>query len=178
MTGLDPAPARASAWVAAATALGAAAVLVAAGSPGAPIAVFGLASLLFGLGLPIQRLVHAGGLGLLIGAVWSGLTGIESPAVIAGFAGGYLAWALGVNALSIGDQLGRAAPTARLEFIHAVATLGVVGLSAGIAYAVWRLSPVETIRTGLVPLLVAAVLIAVALSARPWEREPDRGRRR
>lgn len=178
MTGIDPAPARPSAWAAATTALGAAGVLVAAGSPGAPVAVAGLVGLLFGLGLPTRRLVDAGGLGILIGAVWGGLAGVSAPAVVVGFAGGYLAWDLGSTALSVGDQLGRAAPTARLELVHAAVALGVVGPAAGLGYAVWRLAPVGRLRAGLVLLLVAAVLLGVALSARPWERAPDRGRRR
>ena len=178
MTGVDPAPARPSAWAAAATGLGAAAVLAVVGSPGAPVAAVGLVCLLLGLGLPAGRLVDVGGTGLLIGAVWSGLAGVVAPAVLVGFAGGYLAWDLGATALSVGDQLGRAAPTARLELVHAAVVVGVLGTAAGLGYAIWRVAPIHRLRAGLVLLLVAAVLIGVALSARPWERAPDRGRRR
>ena len=73
-----------------------------------------------------------------------------------------LAWDAAENAVSLGNQLGRHAPTTRGEFVHGAASSAVAIGAIGIVYLVGESGIDELPFTALVALLVAGVAIAVA----------------
>lgn len=102
--------------------------------------------------------------GLFVAAVGSLLSG-RSPLVgFVGVAGSFIAWDITTNAVSLGREVGRAAPTRRTEFVHAGGSLVVAAV--GVAVAVIGLSLVRAVPSppeSVAP--VAAVVSVVGLFA-------------
>lgn len=163
MTSPSRAPARLSSWLAAAASL---VSLVSSGFGawlGLTIGAPSLVVLLAGLRLRSRRVVSLGALGLFAGALTAGVEGAPMALVLPGVIGAVLAWDLGTTAISVGAKLGAEADTARLEFVHAGASL-VVGCAAAVgAVAVYLVAPSATTPTALLVLLVAVGLLLGAL---------------
>lgn len=141
-----------------------AAVVPLAGAPmGLGAGLFG--AVLVGAGVRIER-SRAFGLGVVAlggGVLLAGLSGAAPWVVVAATAGTLLAWDVGDTALVVGEQLGRAAPTARLELVHATATAIVLAVGAGVAYAVFYLMEGGRPTLALALLLLGATLLAATL---------------
>ncbi|SDK62179.1 DUF7519 family protein [Natronorubrum texcoconense] len=133
---------------------------------GASIAT--VAWLLVGLALVVsdRQILSIATAGLVLGGFVAAGDGARLIAVLVGVTAAVLAWDIGNNAISIGRQLGPDASTARIEYVHATASL-VAGLCI---IAITYLS--SLLFTGPQPLIVvvylllAAGLITVVLSLR------------
>lgn len=130
--------------------------------------LFGLAVLFAGL-VPLRsgwerRLVTAGAALLFLGVVTSGVVrgASDSRLLLAGVAT-VLAWDLGGNAVSLGNQVGRAAETHRTELLHAGATLVAGAAVFVVALAVAALDVQGLSLTGFAVLLVAGFALVVAM---------------
>ena len=110
-----------------------------------------------------QRAVTTAGGLLVVGVLVGGVVGAPVAPTLVGVAGALLAVDLGSTAVTVGDQLGREAPTARLELVHATGSVLVgTGLVTGglvVHEAAAEGQPV----TGVFGLVVAVVLLFVAL---------------
>jgi hypothetical protein len=159
---IDRAPTRASSVLA----LCAAVLTTGAGlySPFAlGICLLGGLALAAGLAAGAQRGVTAGSGMLVTGALAGGLVGAPVLPTLVGVTGGLLALDLGSTALTLGDQLGRAAETLRLELLHAAAG-GLVGLGLVVAgLAVHETATGGQPLTAVLGLVVAVVLLSAAL---------------
>jgi len=107
--------------------------------------------------------VSAGAAGLLAGVFVAGLDGAPVVAVVVGVGATVLAWDAGGTAIDLGAQLGREAPTARLEAVHAAGSLVVAAAAGGLGAAVYLVAGGGRPMAGLALLLVAGVALVVAL---------------
>lgn len=154
-------PARLSAHVA----MGAGVVAALTSAPFAllalPFGVGGLAMLAAGLYVAESRTwvsVGAGGIfsgGLLAGA----FGGVTAELLLISVIGVMVAWDVGQNAISIGEQLTAATHTRRLELVHAGATAVVATLAAGLAYGVYVAGTGGQPAPALALLLIGAVVL-------------------
>jgi hypothetical protein len=95
--------------------------------------------------------------GLVMGATFGG-TGVE--VLLVGVVATILAWDVGENAINLGEQVSRTAPTVRAEALHVAASATVGAVGAGLAYATY------TTATGGKPLTALfALLLGVLLTA-------------
>lgn len=131
--------------------------------PGLALGLVGFALLGVGVRAERPRLFGFGVAGLAGGVVLGGLAGAAPSAVLAATAGTLLAWDVGDNALVVGEQLGRAAPTARLELVHATASGIVLATGAAGVYAVFSLVGGGRPTLALALLLLGATLLAATL---------------
>lgn len=176
--GVDPTDARidrSPPYLGSGLALAAAVVAVVASADsnfGVALALGGLAGLAVGLATARQGLVTAGCGLLTLGPVITGVT--ETPPVLAtlvGVTAGLLAFDFASTALDIGTQLGRDAPTARVELVHAGASTGV-----GLAFVTAGFTVHETATTGQPIAAVFALLVAVVVLLVALRRVDPRGR--
>jgi hypothetical protein len=100
--------------------------------------------------------------GLFAGALLAGVLGGGPVRLLVAVAATAFAWDAGENAIGVGEQLGRAADTARAELVHAGASAGLLTTAAGVGLLAFALagggSPLA-----LVALLLGAVLLVAAL---------------
>lgn len=119
--------------------------------------------LVTGLGAGEQRAVTAGSAMLVVAALAGGASGAPVVATLVGVTGALLALDLGSTALSLGEQLGRQAPTLRLELVHATAStlvgLGIVTAGTAVHSTAAEGQPV----TAVLGLVIAVVLLLLAL---------------
>lgn len=150
---VDRAPARLSSAIALVFALACALSLVPS-ILGLLAAAAGVLALVLGVGLVhTTRLVHVAGLALVGGAIGAGATGLQPELTLVGAAFGVLAWDTAENAMVIGEQLGRRAPTRRSELVHIAGSVLVTSVVAIVGYAAFRLS------RGGQPLTALALLV-------------------
>lgn len=127
---------------------------------------FSLAGILFiALGLFVSHSegwVSIGMLSIFLGIVLAGLIGTASlPLLLVAIVGLMVSWDVGQHAITIGNQLGRSAPTQRGELIHAAASCLVGVLAAGAVYTAYLLG------SGRQPVL-ALVLVILGVSILIW----------
>jgi hypothetical protein len=119
--------------------------------------------LVTGLAAGEQRAVTTGSAILVVAVLTGGAAGAPIVATLVGVTGALLALDLGSTALSLGEQLGRRAPTLRLELVHATAStlvgLGIVTAGTAVHSAAAEEQPV----TAVLGLVVAAVVLLLAL---------------
>lgn len=140
-----------------------AALPVAVTGPPGLLAGAGLVGLLAGLARESDGLVGLGGAALLGGVLAAGVYGLGPEAALAATAGALLAYDAADNALSVGAQLGPAAPTADLELVHAAAATVLLATGGAVAYAVFRLVGGGQPELALLLLVVGAVALSAAL---------------
>ncbi|WP_255197382.1 DUF7519 family protein [Halorarius litoreus] len=107
------------------------------------------------LGVAVAVLV----VGLLVGGVY----GTPPELLVISAAATVLAWDVGDNALSVGEQLGRRARTERLELVHAAASLAVAVVGAAFVYGVFRVAGGGQPLLAVFLLLFGATLIVAVL---------------
>lgn len=116
-----------------------------------------------GLVAASQALVTTGSGSLVFGTIAGGIAGAPALATLVGITAAILAWDAGGTAIGLGEQLGREAPTARLELVHATAS-GVVGLATvGAGYLIYDTATGGQPVSAVFGLLVAVLVLAVAL---------------
>ena len=134
---------------------------------GAPTGALGGAAglVVLGLGLLVasRRAVTVGGGLLFAGVLFAGASGASAEPLLLGTVGAVVAWDVGDNAISVGQQLGRAARTRNAELVHAAASLAVGGVTAAVGYAVYLAAAAGQPLTALVFLLLGAVVLVSAL---------------
>lgn len=74
-----------------------------------------------------------------------------------------VAWDVGQYGITIGDQLGRGAATARIEFVHAALTATVGLAAAAVGYAAYLLIDAEGSALAVALLLAGILALATAL---------------
>lgn len=130
---------------------------------GVAFGVAGIGSVTAGLVRGSRRLVTLGAGALFGGVLLAGLAGASVESLLVGTAAVVLVWDVGEQAINVGEQLGRAAVTARGETAHAAASTVVGASGVGLGYAVYVLTTGGQPMTALVFLLLSAVLFASAL---------------
>jgi len=125
--------------------------------------------LLIALGLSLARHDGAtvGATLLFVAVLVAGLQGAPSGFALAGTVATVVAWDSASTAIDLGAQLGREAPTKRLELVHSGATVLVGTLTAGLGWALFQAPLGETSLTVPVLLLVAVICLAGTF----WYRE-------
>lgn len=103
-----------------------------------PLGLGGIAIIASGLFLEASRFrVTMGAAGLFLSVIVAGAYGIAPALLLVSAAATVLAWNFGLNAISLGEQIGREAETSRNEIVHAASATIVAMLSAGVAYVVY-----------------------------------------
>lgn len=116
-----------------------------------------------GLRVGSRRVLGAGVAVLVVALLLGGVAGTPPELLLVAAAATVLAWDVGDTTLTVGEQLGRTARTARLELVHAAASLAVAAVGAALAYAVFRLAGGGRPMLAVVLLLLGATLIVASL---------------
>jgi hypothetical protein len=147
------------------TALAVAALAVLVGPEPAPLGVLAVGTLLLAVGLRRKReaWLALGGATLLAGVVLAGLDGRSTGWFLAAATAAVLAWTSGRYAVRLARQVGRAGTTHRVELVHTISTVTVLGVGGGTGYLVSRSVTGGSSPLVLALLLVAAVAFTVAL---------------
>lgn len=160
---VDRSPARFSATLALFAAAVAVVATALASVPATALGGLGTLAVAFGVVAGHRRAVTLGAVGLFSGAAMAGVFGAPPGPAIVAAAAAVVAWDVGGNAISVGEHLGREAPTRRGEVAHAAASAAVAATTAGFGYVLYRLSTGGQPVGALVFLLVGAVVISWAL---------------
>jgi hypothetical protein len=131
--------------------------------PGLLVGLVGLLGLAAGLTRGSRTAVTLGAAGLFAGALLAGAEGAPVGPVLVGAAAAVVAWDVATTAVSVGEQLGRAAETRRLEATRALASAGVGVVTVSLSYGVYLAGAGGRPVAALLFLLVAAVLLVAAL---------------
>lgn len=159
--GRDRTPSRAGRALA--TVAGVLAAVPLLGGPGFLVAVAGLVALALGLLWGSRALLKVGATGLFGGVLLAGLTGTPPAALLLATGAAVVAWDVAENAVGLGEQLGRVAPTARAELVHAAGSAVVAAAGAALAYLAFRAVGGPNPVAALVVLLFAGVALATGL---------------
>lgn len=162
-TGFDDGPARLSAGLSLALAALAALALLSASTTGLLAGVVACALLAPGVVRADRRLVDAGAATLAVGVAVAGIEGAPPVPLVVAAAATVAAWDVGENAISVGEQLGRAADTRRAELVHAGATGSVAAGTAVVGVVGFRLTTSSQPVTTVAVLVVAVVALTAAL---------------
>lgn len=146
-------------------AIGAATVaLIIAGIPAALIpGAIAVAAILVGLRRTHRRAITAGGVSGGTAVIVAGALGGRTIPVLAATAGVVLAWDAAETVVTNGQQVGSATGTTATERTHLVATAGVLFVSSGTAYGIYRLSRGGLSTATVLALLAGGVLLLLAL---------------
>jgi len=159
----DDGPAYLSAGLALALAGVATLGLLTASATGLVAGVVAVALLAPGVTLGERRLVDGGAAALLLGVAAAGIEGAPPVSLVVAAVATVAAWDAGENAISVGEQLGRAADTRRAELVHAGATLGLAAGTGALGVAAFTFTtssqPTATVAT----LVVAVIALTAAL---------------
>jgi hypothetical protein len=106
--------------------------------------------------------------GLFVATAFAGTVGASPWLVFGGLVGTFLIWDSGRYGTTLGDEIGRAAPTRDAELVHAGGTLAVGLLGTGLAYGVSTfisggLASGSTAVVALMGVLVGIVFLVAAL---------------
>ncbi|WP_247003720.1 DUF7519 family protein [Halosolutus gelatinilyticus] len=123
----------------------------------------GLALLVSGVARGTRSSVSLGAAALVAGAIVAGVQGAAAGAVLVSVVAAVLAWDAGTTAISIGEQLGRKAPTRRIELVHLAASAAVGALTIGAGYLLYEIATDGQPLSALVLLIVATVLLLTAI---------------
>ncbi|MFB6218784.1 MAG: hypothetical protein ABEH77_06340 [Halobacteriaceae archaeon] len=160
---MDRGPALLSVQVAGVTAVGSVLTVLPGDVVGLPPAAAGAAVLAVGAVRGSRRLVTAGAALLFFGVLAGALTADDPLLALLGAALAFVAWDTAEHGIGVGEQLGRDAPTRRLEVTHAAASaiVGLLAVAAGYgAYTVaWGGLP----SAALVLFLLGALLLTWTL---------------
>lgn len=163
MTEIDHAPARITSGVALVAAVATIALTGLYSWGTLVLGGLGLVTLGLGVFTSRQAAVSLGAALVFLGVVFAGIDGAPALVLLLGAVGTILAWDSASTALSLGTQLGRNAPTARLEVVR-VTTTGLVGIGAvGGAYGLYTFAAGEGSLTAILFSLLGIVMLAFAL---------------
>lgn len=161
---IDRSPTRFGSWVA----IVAGGVALVAGGlyswTGLAVGALGVFLLVAGLVGPHRGAATGGALFLFGGALLAGIRGAPPPATLVAVTATIIAWDAAGRAIDLGAQLGRDAPTRRLEAVHVATTAGVGIATVGVGYGLFSVATGDQPVTALVFLLLAAVLLTWSLA--------------
>lgn len=168
MTDVDPVtvdrrPAKLSGTLAVVGAALAALTAATASTTGLLVGLAGVALVAVGVGVGGTRTLGLGAVFAFVAALWGGVDGAGAPVVLVGVLGALLAWDLGEQAIDVGRQVGRSAPTRRGELGHAAASVAVGATAALAALGVYRVATGGLTTSTLAILGLAALLLIGAL---------------
>ena len=123
----------------------------------------GLVVLVVGVLAGRQAVVTVGASVVFVAVLVAGLEDAPAFVLLTATVLVILTWDSASTALSLGEQLGREAPTSRIEVVHATATAAIGSGAIAVAYGTYQVAGGEGSLTAVVFLLLAAVLIASAL---------------
>lgn len=163
-TEVDHSPTKLSSYAA----IGAALVAALTSAPFAllalPLGFGGVAIIAAGLVSTESRsYVTFGTAGLFLSVLIAGGFGTPAEFLLASTIATVLAWDLGQNAISLGEQIGRHSETSRNEIVHGAASAIVASLAAVIGYAVFMVAGGGRPVAGLGMLVAAIVFFAWAM---------------
>lgn len=142
-------------------------VAVAAAGLGAPsgaaLGALGLVALAAGLLAGSRRAVSVAGVLFGLGVLVAGWAGAPPEPLLVGGLGSVVAWDVGSNAVSVGNQLGREARTRRLEVVHAAASVVVGGITVALGYGTYLLASGGQPVAAVVFLLLGVVVVVTGL---------------
>lgn len=171
MVGVSPAvdrsPTETGTFVSVAVAVAAVLVLAVTSLPSVAATLVGTALLAVGLRRGNERIVTGGGCALFLGALVAGIGGGGVGPVLVGGALAVIAWDAAVNAIELGNQVGRAAETRSAELYHVAGTTAVAFATTAVAYALYAGLRSSRPITSVVLLTFAVVLLASALRVDP-----------
>lgn len=111
-----------------------------------------------------RQLLKVGSVLLFFSVLLGGLVALGPlSTLLVGAVAALLVWDIGENAVSIGEQLGRGAPTTRVELTHLAASLLVGGVAVVAGLLVSDVGAADLSLPSFVVLVVAVVLFGVAL---------------
>jgi len=158
---LDPRPSRTGTALAGLVGL-VAVVPQAVGGPAVAVGGPGLIALVAGLRRGVDRLVSLGVLGLLLGVLIAGAVGVPAELLLVSVAASAVAWDVAAQAVSLGEQVGRGADTARAELVHAAGSAIVATVAVAAAYLVFQAVTGGPV-LALALLLLGGILLASVL---------------
>ena len=158
---LDPRPTRTGTAVAGLVGLVAVATQ-AVGGPAVLLGGTGLLALVLGLRAGVRPAVSLGVLGLFLGVLVAGAVGVPTELLLVSAAASAVAWDVADQALSLGEQVGRGADTARAELVHAAGSALVASVAVAAAYLVFSAVAGGPV-LALALLLLGGVLLASVL---------------
>lgn len=132
------------------------------GGPAAVVGGAGLVALVAGLRAGVRQLVSLGVLGLILGVLVAGAVGVPAELLLVSAAASAVAWDVADQAVSLGEQVGRGADTARAELVHAAGSALVATAAVAAAYLVFRAVAGGPV-VALALLLLGAILLASVL---------------
>lgn len=163
MKGIDRSPTPVAGWIAIAAGLVAAASVGVYTWSGLVAGAIGVLGLVAGVALGRESTVSVAASVLLAAVILAAAEGTPPVIVLVAAVATVLAWDVGRYAIGLGAQLGRDAPTTRIELVHAAAS-GVVGVvTAGIGFGIFRSTATGQPMIALVYLLLAALIVVFAL---------------
>ncbi|MFC4449117.1 DUF7519 family protein [Halorussus aquaticus] len=160
---IDRSPARLSSALAVTAAGIAAGTSALTGSAGLAAGAAGFLVVALGVFWGSRRAVTLGSTALLVAALVGGLALPTPYLLLPGVIAAVLAWDLGEQAITVGDQLGRETDTTQLEATHAAGSTVVAVGAGGLGYGIYLVSAGGKPVTALVFLLLAAVVLTSAL---------------
>ena len=122
------------------------------------LGVAGAGTLLASVRRGWQRGVDIGALGLYLHVLLTGVVGAGAVELVVGTVGSVLAWDSASTSVSIRRQLPSATDTGGVELLHALGSLGVIGVGAVASFATYLLVARS------VPVVVPFVLLLAALA--------------
>lgn len=162
--GIDRSPSRTGIAFATVAMLGSLAALTVSGVPsGLGIGAIGGVALLGAAYAGSRKLLDIAAAVMFFGIVFAGIGGGKPVSLLVSLVGLVVAWDLSEYAISIGEQLGRDAPTRRVELVHAAETSLVGAGGAAIGYGVFRVAGGNQPASSLAILLLGGILITWAL---------------
>jgi hypothetical protein len=158
---IDRSPPRLSVALALGVALVGVLTLVVSG-PALGVGILGLAITGISLARGSQAAVTLGSAGVFCGVLLAGLAGSPPELLLFATAAVVVAWDIATFAIGLGEELGRAADTTRLELVHAGASGALALLVAAGGTAVYRLAGSGPTLAS-IALLCGAVVLVVFL---------------
>ncbi len=130
---------------------------------GAALAAAGAVGVGAGVTLPSRKVADGGALALAGGVALAAVSHDAVAIPLFGAVATVLAWDLAEQAIGVGEQLGRAADTRRLEAVHAGTTAAIGLVAAGVGFALYRVAFRGISFAALALLLVAALFLMLSV---------------
>ncbi|WP_338727509.1 hypothetical protein [Haladaptatus sp. DJG-WS-42] len=141
------------------------AVLIAAyaGPETVLLALAGVLSIAIGVLRGRRVAVTIGASVMFVALLLAGVSGLSIPLTLFGVSATVVAWDIGENAIGLGEQLGRHAPTKRAQLVHAKGSFVVATFACVVGYGAYVGAAGTDSLTALVLLLVGALVLTSVL---------------
>lgn len=123
----------------------------------------GIVVLLIGVARGSSRLFTLGTAILFSGIVIAGMLGMAPVFLLLAAFLVMIVWEVGQNGFNIAEEVGQEAPTIRIELIHVVSSIVVLGIGMSVGYAVFLATTGGQSAIALIALLVGVIAVLIAL---------------